>query len=92
MPAPRPGVEGLAAQVGENCAAGVTDLEVVARGLVGGEGSFEQLRCHPRLHDDPRHPERPADFGKEAALSCYTRLVGALEERFGPHDRYFEYM
>ncbi|MFI1441802.1 hypothetical protein [Streptomyces fructofermentans] len=27
----------------------MTDLEVVARGLVGGERSFEQLRCHPRL-------------------------------------------
>ncbi|MFF2748382.1 hypothetical protein ACFVVA_22940 [Kitasatospora sp. NPDC058048] len=27
----------------------MTDLEVVARALVGGERSFEQLRCHPRL-------------------------------------------
>ncbi|MGW3036114.1 hypothetical protein ACWDCB_33460 [Streptomyces sp. NPDC001178] len=27
----------------------MTDLEVMARGLVGGERSFEQLRCHPRL-------------------------------------------
>ncbi|WP_307784838.1 hypothetical protein [Streptomyces sp. MBT70] len=27
----------------------MTNLEVVARGLVGGERSFEQLRCHPRL-------------------------------------------
>ncbi|MFF2951499.1 hypothetical protein ACFVVU_09180 [Kitasatospora sp. NPDC057965] len=27
----------------------MTDLEVVAHGLVGGERSFEQLRCHPRL-------------------------------------------
>ncbi|MFJ3762935.1 hypothetical protein [Streptomyces sp. NPDC090080] len=27
----------------------MTDLEVLARGLVGGERSFEQLRCHPRL-------------------------------------------
>ncbi|MFE5923874.1 WD40 repeat domain-containing protein [Streptomyces sp. NPDC056468] len=27
----------------------MTDLEVVARGLVGGERSVERLRCHPRL-------------------------------------------
>lgn len=33
----------------EHYGAGVTDLEVVARGLVGGEGSVERLSCHPRL-------------------------------------------
>lgn len=41
--------EGLATQAGDNYGAGVTDLEVVARGLAGAERSFEQLRCHPRL-------------------------------------------
>lgn len=41
--------EGLAARAGENYGAGVTDLEVVARGLVVGERFFEHLKCHPRL-------------------------------------------
>ncbi|MBB4790510.1 hypothetical protein [Streptomyces nodosus] len=43
-----------------------------------------QIRALLREHDDPRHLERPADFDKEPALDCYTRLVSALEEHFGP--------
>ncbi|MFJ5833574.1 hypothetical protein [Streptomyces sp. NPDC093089] len=43
-----------------------------------------QIRALLREHDDPDHLERPADFDKETALDCYTRLVSALEERFGP--------
>ncbi|MFJ4981821.1 hypothetical protein ACIP6X_42110 [Streptomyces coeruleorubidus] len=45
---------------------------------------MDQIRALLLEHDDPRYLERPADFDKETALDCYTRLVSALEERFGP--------
>ncbi|MEV6397116.1 hypothetical protein AB0M39_20435 [Streptomyces sp. NPDC051907] len=45
---------------------------------------MDQIRALLLEHDDPRCLERPADFDKETALNCYTRLVSALEERFGP--------
>jgi hypothetical protein len=46
--------------------------------------AIDQIRALLREHDDPRHLERPADFDTAAALDCYTRLVSALEGRFGP--------
>ncbi|MGW6832218.1 hypothetical protein ACWGCI_02205 [Streptomyces sp. NPDC054949] len=59
----------------------MTDLEVVARGMVGGGRSFEQLRCHPRLplvacSDSERPAVHIWDYGtgqlRELGSVCFT--------------------
>ncbi|MFE9847656.1 hypothetical protein ACFYPN_02415 [Streptomyces sp. NPDC005576] len=35
-------------------------------------------------NDDPRNLERPADFDRKTSENCFTRLVHAFQERFGP--------
>jgi hypothetical protein len=56
--------EGLAAQAGDNYGAGVTDLEGVARGLVGGERSFEVVEHGSGLGVDVEIVDRnPGDRG-----------------------------
>lgn len=73
--------EGLAARARDNYGAVVTDLEVVARGMVGGGRSFEQLRCHPRLplvacSDSERPAVHIWDYGsgqlRELGSVCFT--------------------
>jgi hypothetical protein len=44
---------------------------------------LDQIRALLRERDDPHHLERPADFDRETARDCYTRLISAIEERFG---------
>ncbi|MER6522409.1 WD40 repeat domain-containing protein [Streptomyces sp. NPDC001553] len=59
----------------------MTDREVVARGMVGGGRSFEQLRCHPRLplvacSDSERPAVHIWDYGtgqlRELGSVCFT--------------------
>ncbi|MFJ6247397.1 MULTISPECIES: hypothetical protein [unclassified Streptomyces] len=44
----------------------------------------DRIRALLLEHDDPGHLERPADFDLDGSRKCFARLVGALEERFGP--------
>lgn len=45
---------------------------------------MDEIRTLLLKHDDPHHLERPADFDLDTSRECFTRLVSALRERFGP--------